>query len=303
MKLFKSFNKGGDVIIPMDEAGRMSYVDETNPEITVDYRDEVFKKKKYMLHKRKTTEELIEEIHETFFTEVDRLLEEAGIIKSEEPENPELHKKADRLRKLGFKAAKAVSETDSDRTKISEISAENAAKKDLKKAINYFSTKYPQYKFITEKSVKRICQKYGLIYGDVSKYIGDVPEKNIKEIEDFKINENDYCYEIMILRYSTWGSKRRKGYYNKQNLPETSYSLSIRYTEEARKCALEIAAPKSDFNTRGMEIEDFELKEKVEIPDPVVLQPVYWNGKKHYLIVSAWGLEASDELVVNEKMN
>jgi len=51
-----------------------------------------------------------------------------------------------------------------------------------------------------------------------------------------------------------------------------------------------------------MKVKDFKIS-KIEIPDPVVLKPVYYGGQKHYLIVTAWGLEASDELVVNEKMN
>jgi hypothetical protein len=37
----------------------------------------------------------------------------------------------------------------------------------------------------------------------------------------------------------------------------------------------------------------------INIPDPVVLQPV----RGGYLIVCAWGNESSDEMVVNQKMN
>jgi len=51
-----------------------------------------------------------------------------------------------------------------------------------------------------------------------------------------------------------------------------------------------------------MEIKDFKLS-KIEIPDPVVLQPVFFKGKKHYLIVTAWGIEAEDELVKNSNHN
>ena len=51
-----------------------------------------------------------------------------------------------------------------------------------------------------------------------------------------------------------------------------------------------------------MELKDFKLS-KIEIPDPVVLQPVNFKGEKYYLIVTAWGDEASDELVVNETLN
>lgn len=39
------------------------------------------------------------------------------------------------------------------------------------------------------------------------------------------------------------------------------------------------------------------------ILDPIVLQPVYHNNKKHYLIVTAWGIEAEDPLVMNANLN
>jgi len=65
---------------------------------------------------------------------------------------------------------------------------------------------------------------------------------------------------------------------------------------------LEIAAPLKDFDTSGMEVNDFKLS-KIEVPDPVVLHPVMFKGVKHYLIVTCWGLEATDELVVNQRNN
>lgn len=52
---------------------------------------------------------------------------------------------------------------------------------------------------------------------------------------------------------------------------------------------------------RGMSIKNFKLEK--EIPDPIVLMPVFCYGRKNYLVVTAWGEEASDDLVVNQKMN
>jgi hypothetical protein len=68
------------------------------------------------------------------------------------------------------------------------------------------------------------------------------------------------------------------------------------------KCPLEIAAPLKDFNMTGAEVNGFKIS-KIEIPDPIVLKPVIFNNQKHYLIVTAWGLEAADELVVNANHN
>ena len=51
------------------------------------------------------------------------------------------------------------------------------------------------------------------------------------------------------------------------------------------------------MDTTGMKLYGHLLRK--HIPDPVVLQPV----KGGYLIITAWGDEASDEIVVNQKMN
>ena len=48
-------------------------------------------------------DKLVEEIHSTFFTEVDRLLKEAKIAKSLEDIDKSLIEKSDRLGRLGFR--------------------------------------------------------------------------------------------------------------------------------------------------------------------------------------------------------
>lgn len=255
----------------------------------------------------KTTNEIIEEIHESFYTEVDRLLDEAKISLPVETEYQELIDKSAKLKALGFRSAGEVNTATGEIARMDDLKRRNSEKEDLVEAINHFSMKYPQYKFITEESVKKICGKYNLIYGEVSKYIGTVPDKNIQQMEDFKINKEDACYFTKITDWSSLGASYRysiisyKKYSDTRNKKDDihlPYDGSIAY----RKSPLEIAAPLKDFNTKGMELKDFKLS-KIEIPDPVVLQPVYFKGVKHYLIVTAWGLEASDELVVNQRMN
>ena len=68
-------------------------------------------------------------------------------------------------------------------------------------------------------------------------------------------------------------------------------------TEVYEKPPFSICAPIKDFDTERLRIKDgYKL---CEIPDPIVLQPV----KGGYLVVSKWGLEASDGIVVNQQMN
>lgn len=254
----------------------------------------------------KTIAEVVEEIHETFYTEVDKLIIYANQFNSLKTDKQSLIEKCERLRALGFTKTKEIVEGEQELLRISELKKENDEKKDLIQAINYFSQKYPIYKFITEESVRKICVKYGLVYGSIEGYIGAVPDENLKQMEDFKISELDECHFI----------KEHRAYVNNKfkyvNKLECEEQKNLSYKEDYlkkmdsfktfSKCPLEIAAPPTDFNTAGKEVENSKII-KAPIPDPIVLQPVIFKNKKHYLVVTAWGAEASDESVVNERMN
>ncbi len=141
---------------------------------------------------KKSEADIIQEIHNEFDTAPDRLLQEAlNILQSTEDSKIELESdivdKASRLEKLGFTRNKAV-------TKKTEIEAYNKQKDSIIKltvkeaeGIKYYSNKYPFMKFLTEKELDRICDKYGLIYAPVDYYTETVPDKNLSEIENHQI--------------------------------------------------------------------------------------------------------------------
>lgn len=265
----------------------------------------LFKNKNATIKKEIDVNSIIEEIHETFYTEIDKLLKEAKILNSINTNKQDLIDKCNRLKSIGFTNTKEVKEAEKEIERLDKLKSENDHKKNLVEAINYFSFKYPNYKFITEESVKKICDKYNLVYGKVINYIGEVPTKNLKHIEDFKIDKGDECYLYVA---STWGPFgeyiHEKKYIPYEEKPKYNEGRSFRssYTIDVNKCSLEIVAPLKDFNMKGMEIKDFKVS-KIEIPDPVVLKPVIYNNQKYYLIVTAWGLEANDELVLNQRHN
>ena len=285
----------------------------------------VFKKEVAKAFSTKTTNEIIEEIHETFFTEVDRLLVEANIKKDISTDKGDLLVKARRLNNLGFTATKESNAAQAERDRIESLKSENKSKEFLKEAIHYFSFKYPHYKFITTESVKKICEKYNLVYGPVSRYIGTVPDKNLEEIDNFKIAKEDECYEEVEhyqnmfnstskhLRFCSSEALEAEKQAIENHFKGLSISDKLRATtvknpsdwhsyKNTTLLPLEICAPLKDFNMKEHEIKDFKLS-KIEIPDPVVLKPVHYKGEKFFLVVSAWGDESSDELVVNQKMN
>ena len=261
---------------------------------------------------KKSMNDMVLEIHDTFYTEVDRLHKQASIVKEIEVKDKELIAKAKRLKGLGFFNTKEVIQANIELEKIKAVKIENEKNKDLIDAINFFSMEYPLYKFITVESVKKICEKYNLIYGPIDRYLGDVPEKNLKQIEQFKIKEDFHCWAEE--RYYSWVSlsninnnisyldvnkakKREKDYNNYKS----SYGSNTIITFS--KCPLEIAAPIKDFDTKGMEVVDHKLAKKIEIPYPVVLCPVIFRDVRYFLIITAWGLEASDEIIVNQNFN
>lgn len=249
--------------------------------------------------KEKSVSQIIEEIHESFYTEVNKLLESANIQSSLATDKQDLIDKRNRLVALGFNNSAEVKEAESEIQRLQTLERENSQKKELIEAINYFSFKYPAYKFITEESVKKICQKYGLVYGTIDRYIGTVPDKNLKHMEDFKISEDDECY----LKATSYGGPNLYiDYMNKKEFEIFVKTRPLYNIERYSQCSLEIAAPITDFNLESHEVKDFKIS-KTPVPDPVVLKPVIFNTQKYYLIVTAWGDEASDELVLNSNHN
>lgn len=262
---------------------------------------------KNLFKKSKSVEAVIAEIHNEFDSASEKLLKEAKEILSVNAPTD----KGDRLKSLGFSQALPVVESEKARQ-------EKAEKKALAEKIEYYQQWYPQNKFITEAMVEQICKKYGLVCGAVSYYKGDVPEKNILEIERFVLRKEDmqrkrlpsitdweYQQYMMQNRGLLQFSTRRSELSQLQNLirPLPVYTQSSpddsrgKRKYEYTKPEFKICAPEKDFDMTFLKRNRYNLE--LNIPDPVVLQPVSGG----YLVVSKWGLEASDELVISPKQN
>lgn len=264
---------------------------------------------------------VVEEIHNEFLSAGDRMLEEANEILAAAPAVS--IEKGRRLAALGFDKVPEVVNAKETESKI-------AMSKELAGLIQHYKIRYPNNKFITEYAVKKICEKYGLVCGDVSMYKGFVPENKLKQIESFKLKKEDVPGKVLmgskhkidgfdtseydvVLEYVN--SEQFNGYAKQKDAfiiasgrPEYSYvnekSLIDKYLGKWGyvkavnfDSTLQICAPLKDMEIpRGKEVKGYKIQ---NIPDPVVLQPV--NGG--YLILAAWGDEASDELVVNETQN
>lgn len=235
---------------------------------------------------------MLEKIHKTFNTEVNRLLKDAETLTPISDSDLRLLEKAHTLKELGFENAKEVKKGN-DLIKIAQT---NQIKERTKKAINYFSQQYPQYKFITEDSVRSICDKYRLTRIEVKHYIGEVPDKCLQHLIDFKIKEEDKAY------YSYFESSDPTSHSNSKNkniVNYHQYKLDLQNIEELNAemnrlnglggmtiipCHLEICV-----NASGFDLFNRGVNKIIPINNhPVVLQPVLFEGQKYYLIVTYW---------------
>lgn len=266
----------------------------------------------------------VEEIHHEFQTASDKLLVQANeIIK--EAESKDVNK-VNRLQSLGFTNVQQV-------TEIKPIIEKSQLSKEQIRLIQDYKVRYPNNKFITEEQVREICHKYNLVCGDVSIFKGFVPEKNLRDIENFKLQSDEK--NLMIIE--AFKSSKSIGYYSAENMKIEFkhgywciYNNKNKYSFQQGSASLvskgefygtddedffglkkeghvtvrivnknlKICAPVKDMDITNLRLKDGYKLER-HVPDPVVLQPV----KGGYLIITAWGDEASDPLVVNETNN
>lgn len=235
-----------------------------------------------------TNNKIIQEIHDSYDSSVELLLNKAkSILEKAEKEDTEVSR---RLLSLGFlNSKKAVSGK--------KMLEEKEKALELSKLISKYQQKYPFHKFITMEKVKEINQKYGLICVPAHLYTGDIPLKNLEEIENFKCDEEDSTFSAHweIGKYST-----TTNFVNKKDIEEAKKGIGSRSLKKSEEEPFYISCPPSDVkkDPNYRIVGTFAVKmEKIE--DPIVLKPVIGG----FLIVSKWGLEAQDPSLFNEKLN
>lgn len=260
---------------------------------------------------------IVDEIHNEFFTAGDNILDEAKSLLTQ-LETQDIAK-GKRLAALGFGKTREA---------VAAIETENklATTKEIAELVVYYKVNYPNNKFITEEQVKTICEKYGLVCGETSAYKGFVPESKLSLIEKFTLRDADMIVgKLTGSSDSVWDEFIRYvsnneivGFWNKQIKKgdsatfvvngETKKAFSENINSNFGKYtylkvsgftngSMQICAPLKDMEVKlNQRVVGYKIQ---NIPDPVVLQPV----RGGYLIVCAWGDEASDEIVVNQQMN
>lgn len=279
------------------------------------------------LFKTKKYPAIVEEIHNEFNSASDKtVLISKSILEDKKSLDNE---KAERLKKIGFINAPQVIDHENKKNKI------ESAEKELT-LVEYYRFNYPNNKFITNSQIKTICQKYGLLCGDISRYKGFVPDEKLKQIERFKFkNKEKDTFFCSGVTYFSFGNREvdfsiidgeifRDGhlfFIRKKNSNDLTYKNRAFQSDDGinfyagdnydifglaslgdvrfsiNNFSFKICAPFSDMDTTGMRILDGH--KLVNIPDPVVLKMV--NGGA--LIVAMWGDETFDPFKESDLIN
>lgn len=272
---------------------------------------------------KKAQESIEQQIFNDVYSAEGLILEEAKRVLANPPQfTKEQEARLEQLKQLGFDNFDEVKKLEKQREDFQLHSG-------LKRMIRYYNFAYPFNRFISQDSVKVIIKKYKLVLAKASDYIAEIPEKNQREIVNFKVMRKDvrepdeiregwgilsfpsyigfldlgigsgsYYQELNKLKFGQLMNQPEFDDYRrieKERLKRIASEKKAKDRERIPGKDLLIVAPQHKLNMKGREIKDGILR----IKDPIVLQPVHMG----YLIVSSWGLEASDELVVNKIEN
>lgn len=124
---------------------------------------------------------IVKEIHASFSEAQDKIVAEVKRILNNDEESTK------RLASLGFTSAKNTKVLDPVEKKKMEELIELQSK---------YTEIAPFYKFITEERRLEICKKYGILMAPVEAFIGEIPQKNVEAIVNFKIADNSYLTNV-----------------------------------------------------------------------------------------------------------
>lgn len=128
--------------------------------------------------------------HKTFtFREVHAELEMENSLLLKEHNIEDFSKKSNFLNQIGFTNSKA--------TKMYKAIVES---EDYRKEFN--RRYHGMHKFILKEQLERVCEKYNLFVRDLRFFAGDIPEKNIRDMMNFRVAIED------LVRFPDWVLER-----------------------------------------------------------------------------------------------
>jgi hypothetical protein len=285
--------------------GIFSFLFKSNYDASDSKESEVKRSVKTYTQKKRPITEIIQE---EFDLEMTRMLSELNIRPELERIETELKARHVALKSLGFINNPDVLELErlekENNTRLNAIKANDLTLE----GYNHFRSKYPLHKIIFKETLEKVCKKYGLGYAAVRQFTGVIPQKNIDDMVRVKIDPHDRA--VLGVNYihnmsSEWEIERLEK------------RLEFACAQAAHKrifgsndgkliwSPLVIVAPPDQFlDGVGKDLDGKMNFKPMENEDPIVMQPIsYGDNDIYFLILTAWGLEASDPDIVNERFN
>lgn len=250
----------------------------------------MFNKIKQLSNSLKSEDTIVQEIHNSYDACADKILTSL----QEEIKEITPVDKVNLLSKYGFCNNKQVQEFNQKKQEV------NIRKKNQVLYQELFQF-FPQCKVISLQDVGIINKKYGLVFGSVDRYKGDVPHKNLLEIQAFEEKYLQSLFAKRVISHNPWGSSIKSEEISKKEFERSNYTQGYEYTGKY----LDIFGISISASIKDMQINSNEQVTSegfIVSKDPIVLL----NLPKKYnacIIITKWGLEASDELVQNENLN
>jgi len=177
-----------------------------------------------------------------------------------------------------------------------------------------YPTLFPFHKLIHYNQILMLCDKYKLFFSPTKDFVGAIPPKNMMEVQRF-LQQYNYVHFEHWEKQGFWSQllerepKGKKYSFVKPEQIEHPYKEDTCYSGTIPESVFEwfIVAPASMVVTRKKRKWDTS-------DDPIIIGMIrpkfgcggfqWWDKSKAWgVIVMAWGDEASDPAVVNEKMN
>ena len=152
-----------------------------------------------------------------------------------------------------------------DNLRRTAIRAENSQR--LRKEYAFY---YPQSIFLTSLDIEGLCKDLGLIHGDVDEFAGEIPAKNLQEIERFTLHKD----------HAEWFRRLGMDCIADDRIDDME-NVVIRTTR------MIVCAPANEF-TQARQVRERRQFFGAWPDDPLVFAEV----PEGWLLVTAWGKES-----------
>ena len=232
-----------------------------------------------------------------------------------ESQNKEILDKANDLKILGFNNVPSAKLAEEIHSKTAEKKKQIDLQQSEIELTKKYSLEFPMYKFVPERIFKEVRDNYDLYTAEPSRYIKEIPSKNVEEIKNFMPLAKEKWEVREVLTHSlptifgggmdfrevtfsleTFYSEDDARVFLKENQPHMGSRARLRLSKID---TFQITAPIDHFNLNNVEIMGREIREKIQVLDPIVTHKV--DGG--YIIVSVWDKEAEIPEIKNNILN